>query len=714
MKSLKIPMVALLFLFLPVTVTIPQQQDSSAMGIQTIQSDSTQATSISEPSTGQKSWFEEHQTLGGAIIGGAVTLLVGLLGLIGFYIKRRTKAELEGQQEFEQELKKIASDETERRYFRGVEAEHGSINLYGFQSTANVKVRTLDVFVSLRLSHYRRDGMPEMREEIEEDGHHLTPEKVLMQAFRKNRSLLIVGDPGSGKTTLLKYYAMCCLDQSGRKKLALNKPLIPIILPLRKVDPQKPFSEALSAWATTKNYGVSAELFDQWLEKRGALVMLDGLDEISEVKKRKKVCDWVDNACHAYRNSKFVVTSRFTGYRVAEGIELQSDHLRGDVLDLDRQQQATFLKKWFTAAYRDDLEVAEQSRQEKQLDLREEADDLSKAVIDFLYLEENAGLRQLAGTPVLLQIMAILWKEYGSLASGRAALYEKCTDYLLDRRDRVRNIIPLLPAEQAKIVLRPIALWMQETLKTDEVAKPKLEKRLAPRLEEVKPGLKPEDFVKNLLERAGILQEFGDEGYIFRHKSFREFLAASQLAEEVQRKPNRVQVLVDNFNSSWWRETLLFALTLPKPVIFPDFMQRFLPHKHNSAGFPPLLQQIVKEAPQKSIEPFEKFVLDSRRHWQKRYNALQCVGLIGSVPAQELVRQVREQEKKEKLKNLAIEILIEWQELEPVLEKGIDEFVELKLHEKKFYNPIERNAEYILIPGGKFTYSVTKKETEVP
>jgi len=691
---------------------------------QTTQRDSMKVEASQKTSSDQKSWFERNPALVGLIgvLFGAVATLIGVFisrqtkRKVEKFAKAEKRAQIEAEQEIDNEIRKRSQDEIEYRYLKGVESEHGTINLYGFESRANMKVRTLEVFVSLRLTQYGRGEMPVMSAEDREESQHLSPEAVLQRAFRKNRLLLIVGDPGSGKTTLLRYYAVRSLVESDCEKLGLQKPLIPIILPLSKVDPAQPFCQALSNWATKKNHDVSPELFDNWLEKRGALVMLDGLDEISEVEKRKKVCEWIDDACAAFGKSNFIVTTRYTGYRVSEGIELQSDLLRADVLDLNRGQQETFLKKWFAAAYKDDLDPAEPDK--KLSELSEQAQEVADAVLQFLDSEENASLRQLAGTPVLLQIMAILWKEYGTLAAGRAALYEKCTDYLLDRRDRVRGILPLLPSEQAKIVLRPVALWMQEKLKTDEIPNSALQKRMKPLVEEVKPGLTAADFIKNLTDRAGILGEFGEDSHIFRHKSFREFLAAGQLAEEVQRKPDRVRVLINHFNDGWWRETLLFALTLPKPSIFADFMSRFLTHENNAGGFPVLLEQIIKEAPKKSIEPFQKFFTNPKQNWQKRHNALHSLRFIASEPAMALVKKVWESEKVERVKQKAEEMLIEWQVIQPsVIELKASIRGEGKLEAKagvSFRNSIELNAEYLLIPGGEYTFSVTKKKTAVP
>jgi len=373
---------------------------------------------------------------------------------------------------------------------------------------------------------------------------------------------------------------------------------------------------------------------------------------------------------------------------------------------------------------------------ERDQEAEAQAQEVADAVRKYLAQDEHESLRLMAGTPVLLQIMAILWREYHNLPPHRATLYERCTDYLLDYRDRHKKILPLLPADDAKNVLRPLCLWMQEKLKEESVAAPDLRAQIAGPLEKIQPGLKPQDFIDNLVKRAGILESAGDEGYAFRHKSFREFLAASQLAEEVQRTPDRARILVDNFHEGRWRETLLFALGLHKPVIFADFMSRFLPHQHNEAGFPLLLGQVIKEARLKDTAPFEAFVLEEKHSWQKRYNALECLRLIASEPAKALVKKVwesaekrsadilsagrmpalpqeQEQEKnKMRLKQKAEEMLIAWKLVQPKL--SVVGFQLAEAGAKSFRNPFELDAEYILIKAGAYKYSVTKKEVTVP
>ena len=167
--------------------------------------------------------------------------------------------------------------------------------------------------------------------------------------------LLVIGDPGAGKTTLLKYYALCAIEDY--KKLGFSAPVHVFYLPLRDLlrDKEGRCTEKLPAtlagWSEKHHQTIDAKVFNDWLNNDSSLVLLDGLDEISTIEERKEVCRWIDNAFSGFSKAFFVVTSRATGYRKDEGIELESKYERADVQDFTAEQQERFLRNWFRAAF---------------------------------------------------------------------------------------------------------------------------------------------------------------------------------------------------------------------------------------------------------------------------------------------------------------------------------------------------------------------------
>ncbi|CAB1065366.1 protein of unknown function DUF323 [Olavius sp. associated proteobacterium Delta 1] len=437
--------------------------------------------------------------------------------------------------------------------------------------------------------------------------------------------LLIIGEPGSGKTTLLKYYAMCCLTEGANQMLGINETMLPIYFPLRELEPDEayplPLPENLARWAGRHVLNISAETFRDWLHNRDTLILLDGLDEISELAQRKRVCEWIDNTAQGLIRARFVMASRWTGYRKADGIELAFDHLRADVKPFTPDQQAEFLKKWFSAVFSreyHDVNVPEAEWQQLQ-----EIHALKKAdtIIEYISDKKNKHLRELAAVPMLLQIMAIIWKERDHLPQSRPELYSAALKYLLDYRDRRRNLNPKLPADKAMRVLAPISLWMQETLIADEVAKSTLHKQMQPTIKTLDDELSSQSFCENLRDRAGLIADYGEDRYIFRHKSLREYLTGLQLVKDVQQQ-ERLNKLVSCFGDDWWEEPLIFFISEADDNDFDRFMDTFFRADFSRELSPEsqsLLQQMVEEASQRKIDSLVRLLKDRRIHSNKRY-----------------------------------------------------------------------------------------------
>ncbi|UCH96488.1 MAG: SUMF1/EgtB/PvdO family nonheme iron enzyme [Candidatus Aminicenantes bacterium] len=583
-------------------------------------------------------------------------------------------------------------------------------------------VRLEDTFVSLCISESWRSEErfePGKKTEAFYD-RHLTPEQVMKKAFKKHRMMLVIGDPGSGKTTLLKYYAVTCLNKKYRQ-LGFTGDVFPIYFPLRELDFNKEDNEPvlitrnLARWAERHWLNISAEQFHDWLHHRKTLVLLDGLDEISSKEQRRKVCRWAKDMCTGIKNACFVVTSRATGYRKLDGIELKIPHLRADIMDFSPDQQEAFLKKWFRAVFSSGSPpegMGEQEWREQQL---KRADQRSQPIIDFLKEEKNKAVQELSTVPMLLQIMAIIWKDRKHFPDSRPALYDAALNYLLVYRDKEKDIDPLLPVDQSRRVLAPTALWMQEDLKQDEAPKEQMHQIMQPILNTLAGQPDAGVYCEYLRDRTGLISDLRDH-YIFRHKSFREFLSGIQLNEEAHEE-KRLETLINHFKEDWWEETLHFFMSKSNDKIFDRFMRTLFQSKVSQeldAHQQTLLQNLVKEAPQKRIDALVNHLSsDLLKSRQRRY-VMECLKTIGTPDAIKAIDNADKSKMDESNLSYAKDIIAEASAKPGIIEEKHVIADLLSERPPGFRNPFEDNVEYIKIPGGTYKYSVTGKMVTVP
>lgn len=419
-----------------------------------------------------------------------ISLLVVIVALIfARYFNKKKKL---GDMDAEEEHKIRGLKKCEKLYKDALRRELGYICVIG-PGFEGINARIEKTFTSLRITQYNHEmhrrktpnmsdapGMfPGMEEMV------LSPEEITAQAFPKFRVLLIVGNPGAGKTTLLKYYCITCLDNKQRQLGFKEKKLLPLYFPLRDLvfngDIPVSLYENLEARANKYHLNIPAAIFRYWIENRPTLVLLDGLDEIGDLEKRRQVCLWVGRMETGLEKVRFIFTSRPTGYRKSDNVELECPHLRGEIMDFTLEQQGHFLDHWFQAVYLDEL-PAQASKYDQEIKIRE-ARGRAQKIKTFLNNEENKGVRELARVPMLLQIMAIIWKSRDFLPETRWELYDVSLKYLLEYRDRHKELKPILQADNARKALMPAALWMQETLRSDNAAKEDIYKRMQPLLD---------------------------------------------------------------------------------------------------------------------------------------------------------------------------------------------------------------------------------------
>jgi len=592
--------------------------------------------------------------------------------------------------------------DAKQRYLDYIITTHQNLPVAGFETNLRVPIPLENVYVTLQARmteiDHARDGRRELvaeRREFQSD-RNITVQEALQFALNKNYDgVVILGQPGSGKTTLAKYFLLCFATGKAEKNLQLSQKLLPILLFLREVDPEKSCLENILAALQKHQLGLDENFFLPYLQKGEAILLLDGLDEVPTEEKRQQVSRWIHQQVHlTFPRCPVIATSRFSGYR--GGAVLPGYYLRLEIQDYQLEQVKQFLENWLTAV---ETHVHEDSRHWRN-EAKQKAEDLHRRI------EETAALRELAVNPLMLQIIALVHRDRGTLPERRIELYKECTDVLLERWDKAKNLPVPLSAAEARQLLQPVALWMHSVENRREVGKQEILDYLAPILPRLAAQVTGEDLLKSWQDRSGIFKGEGDI-YFFHHLSFQEYLTAEEI-----RNNRQVEILVKNFDKAWWRETTLLAMGLTNPPIFADFMKALLRVAWSNGARVDFMLRCIDEALVKDETPFAEALRKLKRS-DARYYALCGLERLATEQAKAAVRQALH-DRDEHIAGTARTILAKWGET-PVEKKLETLKVTIKGKAQqmpaRLFNPVELNAEYILIPGAKekIVFASTKK-----
>jgi len=407
--------------------------------------------------------------------------------------------------------------------------------------------------------------------------------------------LVLLGDPGSGKSTFVNFLALCLAGETlGYEKANLevlrrslpggdgdeedprpqswdHGPLLPIHVVLREFAARGGLSDsdtgdAERLWRFVEEQLAAANLaafsgpLKTELHERGALLLLDGLDEVPAAEKlREKICRTVLDFARTYPKCRVLVTCRTYAYQRQQW--RLEDFTHTVLAPFGRAQIEGFVDRWYAHV-----------GQLRGLD-RDDAKGRAR-----LLKEAIAGSQRLgafAERPLLLTLMASLhaWRG-GSLPDQRERLYSDAVDLLLDAWERQRVIHG--PDGKPLLIQPSLAEWLrvdrrrvrevldrlafeahagQEDIEgTADIAESRLSEALMSLSEN--PDAAPGRLVEYLRDRAGLLVERGVGIYAFPHRTFQEYLAACWLTEE--EFPDQVADLARR-DPSRWREVVLLA-----------------------------------------------------------------------------------------------------------------------------------------------------------
>jgi hypothetical protein len=433
-----------------------------------------------------------------------------------------------------------------KRYLEKLADRHRWLKLIGAYSTSDLHPpRLQEVYVSLRMAAARGDDGPRFGwNEI------FGPEE---------KRLVILGSPGAGKSTLLDYLVLVF---TGALKHPLRDRLgrpFPLLARLRELGSEG--SETLPALLARSSplRKVPAGYPERWLKRGGCLVLLDGLDEVLDDARHARAVQEIEALVAEYPENHYVVTCRVAGwhnqlpgFRTYEVQPFTGDDVR------------QFLGAWYREVLRtrevnllgaspDPVKLREAERR-----AYEEAGLRTEALWDSL--RQNENLLRIAATPLLLSLITLVhYHRVTDLPKGRAELYEKCVEILVDLWDRQdkRLQLPEVPSlKEKRMVLQTIAFhYLKEDLLEADV--PTLTGLIEPLLPQLKTRITADILLRQIWERSGILQEQRLGFFGFAHRALHDYLAAAFIVER-----EFDALLLERAGEERWREVILIAAGL--------------------------------------------------------------------------------------------------------------------------------------------------------
>jgi len=373
----------------------------------------------------------------------------------------------------------------------------------------------------------------------------------LSNIVRNDPHVVILGNPGSGKTTLLRF-----LEIQFAKNLLRNPnnsvfdnygndygiPRLPIFLSaailagILAENPRASFEELV--FCVSENFPMMdktlRKVLEIAIEKGEVLILLDGLDEITDSSRRLEIRQKIEEfVATSHVQTRLVMTSRVVGYGSSPFPNGYSHYV---IRELDRLQIETFLRNFLNQ--KSDIEMV------------------------LKVVDENPAVGQLASSPLMLFMLIQIFVQEGRLPSNRAQLYQSAIEVMLRRVEMLRGryAYPLVDYRESVDLFRVLAFWVYENKPNGLVSNSEIMTLLTDFLETQKSAMDVAGLLKWIL-LTGVLVEFSPGNYGFAHLSFQEFFVATEL---LHKEKQTTDFIYQHRGDDRWLQPILLAIGFEK------------------------------------------------------------------------------------------------------------------------------------------------------
>ena len=377
--------------------------------------------------------------------------------------------------------------------------------------------------------------------EGEHDGADYTGSGIpVTDVLAERRRVLLRGGAGAGKTTLLRWLAVTAAQRPDAE--------VPFFLPLRRylTEPLPEPAQMILPVARMVADEAPAGWVAKQLRSGQAVVLVDGIDEVP-AERRDEVRRWLADLTAGFPEVRYVVTTRPFAVDIAW---LRDDGFAtDDLLPMSLRGIDDFLGRWHEAARRTHAGDDE---------MREWLDESRRRLAKLL--ETTTELRRLAGSPLLCGLICALFQKRNMrLPRDRKGIYEAALDLLLEGWDERKDPhlgagLSLDKAEQLVLLQRLAYSFVRN--QDLQISREDATRRITGYMRGLRQhDADPAQVLQRTLERSGLLREPEDNVIQFLHRTFRDYLAAKEIADV-----GDFRHLVEHAHLGEWQDVVVMAV----------------------------------------------------------------------------------------------------------------------------------------------------------